>query len=304
MKLFFAGIIIFLLCPNCTLIDRSGTIERQLEIKSKYIGSRRIDVWLPDSYSQEKSYAVLYMQDGEMVFDSEHAWNHQSWNAHLAAGKLMNEGKIRDLIIVAIHNGGYSRHAEYLPQKPCQAMTHAEQENLLKAVRSDGTSVFNGFQIQSDNYLKFLVEELKPFIDSSYSTFKDPSNTYIAGSSMGGLISCYAVCEYPNVFGGSACVSTHWPGIFSLDNNPFPSKMFEYLRTHLPDPKSHKFYFDHGTITLDSMYPLLQNEVNEIMTTGGYTHDNFDSRVFEGAAHSESSWRERFEVPLEFLARK
>ena len=76
--------------------------------------------------------------------------------------------------------------------------------------------------VQSDAYLKFLVTELKPFIDSTFSVATDRSNTFIAGSSMGGLISMYAVCEYPAVFGGAACLSTHWPGIFTAENNPIP----------------------------------------------------------------------------------
>ena len=84
--------------------------------------------------------------------------------------------------------------------------------------RQPGAPVFSG-KIQSDNYLKFLVKELKPFIDSSFSTLKDQQNTFIAGSSMGGLISMYAICEYPLVFGGAACLSTHWPGIFTMINN-------------------------------------------------------------------------------------
>lgn len=301
MKLGLVGIFIFVFCANCTQYFSSGTIDRQLNFDSKYIGERHVDVWLPDGYSRDKSYAVLYMQDGEMVFDKEHAWNGQSWNAHLTASRLIGEEKIRDLIIVAIKNGGLARHSEYFPQKPFEAMTLLEQEKILNSKRQNGNSVFNGFQIQSDNYLKFLVEELKPYIDSSYSTHSDVSNTFIAGSSMGGLISCYAVCEYPDVFGGAACLSTHWPGIFSLSENPFPSKMFDYIKTHLPDSKSHKFYFDHGTLTLDTMYPLLQKEVNEILTSKGYSKDNFQTRVFEGASHTEASWSERFDVPLEFL---
>ena len=78
------------------------------------------------------------------------------------------------------------------------------------------------FKPVSDNYLKFLVTELKPFIDKKYSVYKDMNHTFIAGSSMGGLISMYAICEYPRVFGGAACMSTHWPGIFSAEGNPVP----------------------------------------------------------------------------------
>lgn len=304
MKTGLTTLMLSILLMGCAQTNRPGSIERNISMNSEYIGNRLIDVWLPQDYSNEKSYAVLYMQDGEMVFDAEHAWNGQSWNAHLTAGKLMHEEKIRDMIIVAIRNGGYARHSEYFPQKVFEQLSATEQEQVIQSTRPNGSSVFNGFKIQSDNYLRFLVEELKPHIDSTYSTHRDAANTFIAGSSMGGLISCYAVCEYPEVFGGAACLSTHWPGIFLTDNNPVPAQIFEYLKSNLPAPGSHKFYFDHGTVTLDSMYPKLQNEVNEIMSAKGYTGDNFKTLVFKGASHTEKSWAERFDIPLKFLLSK
>ena len=70
---------------------------------------------------------------------------------------------------------------------------------------------------------------------------------------MGALISLYALCEYPDVFAGAACLSTHWPGLFSMDNNPVPGAFFSYLKKSLPSPGKHRIYFDHGTETLDAM---------------------------------------------------
>ena len=67
-----------------------------------------------------------------------------------------------------------------------------------------------GGKLVSDNYLKFLVEELKPFVDKTYRTHPDRANTLVMGSSMGGMISAYAIAEYPDVFGGAACLSTDW----------------------------------------------------------------------------------------------
>ncbi len=92
-----------------------------------------------------------------------------------------------------------------------------------------------------------MVNELKPFIDSNFATLGDQSNTFVAGSSMGGLISLYAVCEYPDVFGGAACLSTHWPGVFNSEHNPIPAAFIRYLESHLPSPVNHKLYFDYGT---------------------------------------------------------
>ena len=116
-----------------------------------------------------------------------------------------------------------------------------------------------GDKVNSDNYLKFIVKELKPFVDKNFSVSSDKANTFIAGSSMGGLISLYAICEYPDVFEGAACLSTHWPGVFNADHNPIPKAFMDYLKKHLPDPKTHKIYFDYGDQTLDAMYGPFQN---------------------------------------------
>ena len=160
------------------------------------------------------------------------------------------------------------------------------------------------FQPVSDNYLKFLVTELKPLIDRTYSTFPDVNNTFIAGSSMGGLISMYAICEYPQVFGGAACLSTHWPGIFSVENNPIPNAFLSYLTASLPNPKNHKIYFDYGDQTLDAMYPALQEKVDKVMMMKGFDGKQWITKFFPGDEHSEKAWRKRLPIPFEFLLKK
>ena len=121
---------------------------------------------------------------------------------------------------------------------------------------------------------------------------------------MGGMISMYAICEYPGVFGGAACLSTHWPGIFTLANNPFPDAMIRYLTENLPKPSSHKIYFDHGTATLDSLYPAIQVRVDAVMKSKKFTPENWNTREFKGANHSEDAWKSRLETPLVFLLRR
>ena len=200
----------------------SGSIRRIDNFSSQYVTSRNIDVWLPDGYSTQKKYAVLYMQDGQMLFDTNATWNHITWDVDDVLTKLKKENTIRDVIVVGIWNTGKERHADYFPQKPFEMLTAKQQEYIYKAVRANGDSVFNGYKIHSDNYLKFLVTELKPYIDKTFSVYTNPKNTFISGSSMGGLISLYAICEFPNIFGGAACLSTHWPGIFTVENNPIP----------------------------------------------------------------------------------
>lgn len=278
-----------------------GTLQEHKNFPSVYVTPRNVDVWLPDGYTTAKKYNVLYMHDGQMLFDSATTWNKLAWDVDDVISKLLQQQKIKDLIVVAIWNGGTTRHSDYFPQKPFEALSQAEKDTVYSAARTNGVSVFNNYKIQSDNYLKFLVREVKPFIDKNYSVYKDRSHTFIAGSSMGGLISLYAICEYPKVFGGAACLSTHWPGIFSMENNPVPNAFFNYMKNHLPNPKKHKLYFDYGNATLDALYPPLQQQADAIMIEKGFTGVNWTTKFFPGEDHSEKAWNKRLHIPLTFL---
>ncbi len=279
----------------------SGKVVRVENFQSKYIAPRNVDIWLPQDYSSKKKYAVLYMHDGQMLFDSTITWNHQEWEVDETMSALLKEGKIRNCIVVGIWNTGKGRHSDYFPQKPFESLSPMLQDSLLSKVQRNGeSSLFDG-KVRSDSYLKFIVKELKPYIDSHYSTLTNRKNTFIAGSSMGGLISMYALCEYPRVFGGAACLSTHWVGTFTTLNNPIPDAFLAYLKKHLPSPKTHKIYFDYGTKTLDSLYEPYQLEADKIIAKKGYSQANWITRKFVGDNHSERSWSHRLAIPLEFL---
>lgn len=281
----------------------SGTITRLEHFNSKFVTPRNIDIWLPEGYSNQKPLAVLYMHDGQMLFDSTKTWNHKAWEVDDAISQLKIEGKIKDVMVVGIWNDPATRHADYFPQKPFETLTQIEKDTLTARLQMAGRSK-EGFQPVSDKYLKFLVTELKPFIDSNYNTAKTPEHTFIAGSSMGGLISLYAICEYPNVFGGAACLSTHWPGEWSPVNNPAPDAFLNYLKKHLPVSGLHKIYFDCGDQNLDALYPVIQKKADKIMEAGGYTKRNWITRYFPGEGHSEDAWRKRLHIPFTFLLKK
>ncbi|PCH53449.1 MAG: esterase [Flavobacteriaceae bacterium] len=280
----------------------SGTIKRIHNFPSKYVRPRNIDVWLPNNYSEEKKYAVLYMHDGQMLFDANTTWNKQEWKVDEIVGSLLDSSKINNCIVVAIWNHSDIRHTDYYPQKPFDLLPQKFKDSIFKTdVKQYGTD-FKGFQ--SDYYLKFIVEEVKPFIDANFSTLTTSENTFIAGSSMGGLISMYALCEYPEVFGGAACLSTHWLGFTPQKNSIVPDSFFNYLEQHLPSPKNHKIYFDYGTKTLDKYYLPYQYRVNEVLKSKGYDKTNSKNLKFEGHDHSENSWNQRFQIPVQFLLKK
>ena len=280
------GSVILLMMCSCSgkPTVREGLIDHYPDFSSNYVVSRNVEVFLPPEYSPDEKYDVLYMHDGQNVFNPHTSYAGVAWEADKALVKLLNEGKIRPAIIVAIWNSPH-RLAEYMPNMPAGKI----QEALLAHGATD--------EILSDRYLAFLVEELKPFIDSTYSTKAGPAHTHIMGSSMGGLISFYALACYPEVFGSAACVSTHWPALEGI--------FVDEVEGLLPSTGNHRIYFDYGTATLDSLYEPFQLRVDSIMVNAGYVkNENWITLRFDGAEHSEVAWKERVHIPLEFLLRK
>lgn len=295
--------IIFLIITNACFGQvpkvSSGTIQQFSNFPSKFVAARNVDVWLPPGYDKRKKYAVLYMQDGKALFDSTIMWNKQEWGVDETMALLLKHKKIKECIVVGIWNSEATRQVDYFPQKAFELLTPKQQDAYYAAHIGDRQLLVG--KVQSDNYLKFLVQELKPFIDSLYNVFTDAKNTFVAGSSYGGLISLYAICEYPDVFGSAACLSTHWPGITTNKNNPIPNAIMSYLKGNLPDPENHKIYFDYGNQTLDTLYKPLQKKVDRIMQSKGYTSKNRVTKEFIGADHTENSWGKRLSIPFTFL---
>lgn len=271
-----------------------GRIERWADFPSRYVAARNVDVWLPPGYDGKARCPVLYMQDGQMLFDPRITWNGVSWGVAETAGRLIREGKMPPTIVVGIWSNGPRRFGEYFAEKALAFVPEPQRSRFI-------TGSLQG-RPQGDNYLRFMVEELKPAIDGKYATLPDRDHTLAMGSSMGGIISLYAICEYPEVFGRAGCLSTHWTGLFAR-NAEIPGALVEYLERHVPDPKSHRIYFDHGTETLDALYAEPQGLADRVFREKGYVGGNFESRVFPGAGHSEESWAKRVSVPLEFLSR-
>lgn len=265
-----------------------GHVEHLAPIDSKFVDKRSVDVWLPPSYfeasAKSRRYPVLYVHDGQNVFDPASSFIGVDWAIDETMTQLIAEKKTPEAIIVAVWNTP-KRLSEYMPQKAIERISESELDNMFKPVRQKPLG---------DAYLKYLVTELKPAIDSRYRTLPDRGHTSIMGSSMGGLISLYAICEYPDVFGGAACLSTAWTvagGVTARD-----------LEKALPDPKTHRIYFDFGTETTDGKYEPLQQQVDAQMKAAGYSEGtNWITKSFPGEPHSERAWRKRVDISLQFL---
>lgn len=267
---------------------------------SHYAAPREVTVWLPDAYAAGNfRFPVIYMQDGQNLYDGSQAFGGEAWQLDKALAQRARQGRPA-AIVVGIWNTPH-RYREYMPQGIYARLPSRLRQRI-------GTS--HGGAPLSDGYLRFLVRELKPFIDAKYRTRPDRRSTSIMGSSMGGLISLYAMAEYPDVFGQAACLSIHWPLINAVDVGaltpadvwPAAEAVRSYLAHTRLQPGRNRLYYDRGDQTLDAAYAPYAAVIDASMPTLGW-HANRDwvSRYFPGGAHDERSWRARLEVPLAFL---
>lgn len=277
----------------------AGRVER-IEFAPAELAARTVDVWLPPGYPGDAPYATLYMHDGQMLFDASATWNRQAWEVERTAAAMLESGALRPFIVVGIWNAGEHRYCDYLPQRVFESMPEDIRRRWRVAEREPGRPLFAG-PPAADAYVRFLVGELREAIEARYAVSRKPEDRFLMGSSMGGLISLYALLERPQQFGGAAALSTHWPGGFDPDDESFARAMRAYLRERLPALLEQKIWMDHGTETLDALYPPLQREVDAVFEASPLPPSQWRSREYPGTDHSERAWAARLADPLRFL---
>lgn len=272
---------------------------------SRIVAPRKVLVWLPPDYDRStEPCSVLYMHDGQNLFAPANPFGNGPWDVDKQLITLAGLGKVRRTLVVGIWNTGLNRSREYMPAAAIERLPTALQWLLPES------SADNYHYPLADQYLRFLADELKPFIDRNFRTRAEPAETFVMGSSKGGLISLYALATRPDLFGAAACLSTHWP----LTTNPAlppatdprvaqaATAFLDWLAERLPAAGSHRLYFDHGSLGLDALYAPYQNRMDALAAGKGYRDGgDYLSRVFAGADHNERAWRRRLAVPLQFL---
>ena len=256
----------------------------------------KVDVWTPDGYTKEVKYPVIYMHDGQNLFDANSTWNHQAWEIDSVMSKLLAADSIKPAIVVGIYSVDTTRLSDLMPEKPLKYLTTDSVKTFIDSYMCKGL-------YRADEYLAFIVNTLRPVINENYSTDTTMQATSIMGSSMGGLISIYGMCEYPNIFGSAACLSTHWSGAINR-NDDFPSAMHRYLTESLPRTGEHRLYMDCGDKTIDWVYIPYFHQMNALADSLGYKGDRLMTPFFPGHAHEERAWASRVAIPLKFILKK
>jgi predicted alpha/beta superfamily hydrolase len=225
--------------------------------------TRDIIVWLPPSYndSMGKRYPVLYMHDGQNIMNPKTSFNGTDWRVDETLTKLIQEDKIEEVIVVGIYNTS-DRLEEY---SDCE---------------------------KGKKYIRFIIDEVKTFIDLRYRTLRDRKNTAVIGSSMGGLISFFMVWNHPDVFCKAGCLSSS----FHYNSD----RAIEMVKKYYGQKKKIKIYIDHGEDGLVKG----QKMFSELIAKGYALGKDVDYYYAPGAEHNENAWADRLERPLLFLFKK
>lgn len=250
------------------------------------IPGRKIDVLLPPDYKDtNKDYPILFLQDGQNCLDHD-PFGHGGWQVDKTIYDLIKDNKIEPMITVLIPNMGESgpttRTMEYTPV------------------------IYNGNGGYADEYLTFIAKDIVTFMENNYRVKKGPKYRTIGGSSFGGLLSFYAVWEHSHVFGNGICMSpSFWWG------NTWMIRKVRTYKGELPDVK---IYIDSGGLVFkrignkticsdDGM--VFTEHMRDLLTLKGFKPGiNLYHHKEDGHLHNESSWRERFDIPIKFMYKK
>jgi len=274
--------------PELLIADWQGSnVEGELvywkDVKSKFLKeTRHVVTWLPPGYdaTADKKYKVIYMHDGQNLFDPRLSYTNVDWGVDEAMMRAARAGEYEPAIIVGVWNTA-DRLREYSPWH------------------------------EAPLYARFLLEELMPRVEAKFKVRTGPENTFVMGSSMGGLVSFYLVKEHPDVFGACGCVSSHFTWSeqmieWFMGRDPSIVDPTTYIERDIAKgatmPKGVRLYFDYGTEDLDAAYEAPHGVVKEWLLEQGFTEGvDLKMKKFDGAGHNETAWRARVSEQLDWL---
>jgi predicted alpha/beta superfamily hydrolase len=248
----------------------TGMVKYHPAIKGDRIQERNLIVWLPPGYEDDPEirYPVLYMQDGQNIFDPATSFIGIDWQVDETADSLIRSGEIPPLIIVGIFNTS-DRTLEYTPGDIGSA------------------------------YMDFVVHTIKPLIDSTYRTKTDREYTFAGGASAGGILAFMLVWEYPDVFSKAISMS---PAFRNPDGFSYEFNFVQTVQNARSTPDDVFFYIDNGGVDLDA---LLQPGIDEmLLALDAHGYRLYQDFVFvkdDLALHNESAWAVRFPNALKLL---
>lgn len=272
MKIKFLNIFIVLLF--CIKSHAQSTASKQVStftIEAPQLNTqKKIWVYLPKDYqNSKKSYSVIYMHDAQNLFDAE-----TSYVGEWKIDEYLDSINSNESIIIGIEHGNEKRIDELTP--------------FVNEKYGGG---------KGDLYLSFIIETLKPYVDLNYRSLTDNENTIIWGSSLGGLMSLYAVIKYPETFGKAGIFS---PALWINKND-----IFELVKNSDINP-NHKFFFLVGSKEGESMEIASemvsdQHDMAKLLSDKGIDNRNIMDKVVPNGRHNETLWSTNFAETYQWL---
>lgn len=245
---------------------------------------RRVDFWVPEA--PIAPYRVLLMHDGQNLFEASNSFGGKTWRVAEALSD-MTEFAEELPVVIGPWNSGVTRAAEYAPQDVLEECKEPYE--------------FVGKQVETpllgNSYQQELVEEIIPAVGELFELRTNSRSIAIAGSSMGGIASLYAIAKYPEKYGTAISLSTHFP----MSTLSF----VEQFMSKLPSPESgHRIWLDRGTTELDATYAKHHDFAIEKLHELGYKHPQLESHIYPGTGHNETDWSLRIKYILQWWLTK
>lgn len=248
----------------------TGTVVYHKGMKAEGLQDRDVIVWLPPNYEtdSDQRYPVLYMHDGQNLFDPTTSFIGTDWQVDETADSMIRSGELPGFIVVGIYNTS-DRMYEYTPGQ------------------------------KGDAYLNFITHVLKPFIDDEYRTLPDRDNTFVGGSSAGGIVSFMIVWEHPDVFSRAICMS---PAFRSPDGFNYQFNYIDTVKKSAVTPENVLFYIDNGGIDLEAqLQPGIDEMITALKSRGMREGVDFVFIKDEKAPHNEHAWADRMPEALRLI---
>jgi predicted alpha/beta superfamily hydrolase len=251
----------------------AGDVRLHERFRSRYLrNTRSLIVGLPPGYRERSAtrHPVIYMHDGQNLFDPATAFGGQDWHVRETARELISAGRVEPVIIVGIYNAGERRIDEYAPTQ-----------------RTD-----KGGGGRADDYGRMLIHEIMPFIDRTYRTGYGPAHTGMIGSSLGGLLTLYLGLHFPGLFGRLGLLS---PSVWWDD------RMILREVAALTGKPALRIWLDAGTSEGRETIKDVRALRNALAAKNWTLGKDLSYREVAGGEHNERSWAARLGTVLEFL---
>ncbi|MFA5963470.1 MAG: alpha/beta hydrolase-fold protein [Sphingomonas sp.] len=262
--------------------------------------ARDLFVWVPDHPAPPEGFPVLYMQDGQNLFDARLVPFGTAWEIDRSLSRLADAGAIVPAIVVGAASTA-ARFNEYAPSLLLDRLTGAAREVVEAAW---------GGPARSAGYARLIIETVKPLIDAHFPTCATAGATYVGGSSLGAVAALEILARYPRRVAGAACLSAHFSLLPVTEAETLPNgfaddvtaAVADFADACLPRAGRHAIWIDRSALGIDRFYGPTHMAIIDALSRRGFVMGvDLAARYYPDVGHDEAAWRARIDDVLIFL---